>query len=57
MAIIKFSFDIAGEKADCSFTTDDKNLRKFKNSWNKERILKEIIIKQCIITGYEIIED
>ena len=57
MATIKFSFDIAGEKADCSFTTVAKNLRKFKNSWNKERILKEVIIKQCIITGYEIKED
>lgn len=57
MAVIKFSIDIAGNKADCEVEVDNKNLKKFQNSWNKEKLLKNIVSKQCIITGYEIKED
>ena len=57
MATIKFTFNIAGENAKCSFETDDKNTKKFLNARNKERILKDVLIKQCIITGYEVKQD
>lgn len=56
MAIIKFGINIAGEKAECDVQVDERNLKKFQNSWNKEKLLKNIVAKQCIITGYEIKE-
>ena len=54
MTVIKFGIDIAGNKAECEVQVDNKNLKKFQNSWNKEKMLKDIVAKQCIITGYEI---
>ena len=56
MSTIKFEIDITGEKAECEIQVDEKNLKKFQNSWNKERLLKNIVAKHCIITGYKIEE-